>query len=367
MKIIEARDLEAIALGGAVYGTGGGGDPYLGKLMAQNVIRSKGAVRLISVDTLADDALVLPVAGIGAPGVLLEKMATVEQLLVAIDSLETFLGKRATAIMPIEAGGLNSTIPFCAASALGLPLIDGDAIGRAFPEIQMTTCTLNGIAATPASLADEKGNSVILRAISNVFTERFLRSLTGDMGGSAFSALYPMTGAQAKKAVIRGSISRLMETGKAILEARISNTDPVAATIHASGGIKLYSGKVIDVKRIIEGGFSKGQARITGLNESDGSDLILSFQNEFLVARHGESVLTTTPDLIVVLDLETGEPVTGELMRYGLRVAVVGIPCVSQWRSEGALKLVGPRYFGYDFEYVSVEDLAIVRGAKKHE
>ena len=81
----------------------------------------------------------------------------------------------------------------------------------------------------------------------------------------------------------------------------------------------------------------------------------LLFQNEFLLARQGKKVLATTPDLIVVLDLESGEPVTGELLRYGLRVAVLGIPCVSQWRTDAGLKLVGPRYFGYDEDYVPVE------------
>ncbi len=355
MKIIDAKDMEAIALGGAAYGTGGGGDPYLGKLLAQNTMYSKGAVRLIDVQSLADDALVLPVAGIGAPTVLLEKLASVEQLLGAVAALETFLGKRATALMSIEAGGLNSTIPFCAASALGLPLLDGDMMGRAFPEIQMTTGTLHGIAASPLSLADEKGNSVIVQGISNAFTERFVRSLTADMGGSSFAAIYPMTGEQAKRALIPGSISLLLETGQAIFAARECHADPVAAMLRVSGGHLLYQGKVVDVERVTGGGFSRGHAEIAGLDGFQGDSLSLLFQNEFLLARVGDIVLATTPDLIVVLDLETGEPVTGELMRYGLRVAVLGIPCVDQWRSEAGLKLVGPRYFGYDVDFIPIE------------
>jgi DUF917 family protein len=355
MKIIEAKDMEAIALGGAAYGTGGGGDPYLGKLLAQNTMRSKGAVRLIDANSLDDDALVLPVAGIGAPTVLLEKLASVEQLLNAVAALETFLGRRATALMSIEAGGLNSTIPFCAASALGLPLLDGDMMGRAFPEIQMTTGTLHGVAASPLSLADEKGNSVIVQGISNAFTERFVRSLTGDMGGSSFAAIYPMTGEQAKRAIIPGTISLLLETGKAIFEARERHEDPIAAMLRVGGGHLMYRGKVVDVERVTGGGFSRGRAEISGLDGFQGNSMSLLFQNEFLLARVGENVLATTPDLIVVLDLETGEPVTGELMRYGLRVAVLGIPCVDQWRSEDGLKLVGPRYFGYDLDFIPVE------------
>ncbi len=50
--------------------------------------------------------------------------------------------------------------------------------------------------------------------------------------------------------------------------------------------------------------------------------LTVGFQNEFLVATTGDEVLATTPDLISMLDLETGEPITTEGLRYGHRVAV---------------------------------------------
>ena len=37
MRQIGKDNLEDIAIGAAVLGTGGGGDPYIGKLMAQQV------------------------------------------------------------------------------------------------------------------------------------------------------------------------------------------------------------------------------------------------------------------------------------------------------------------------------------------
>ena len=64
----------------------------------------------------------------------------------------------------------------------------------------------------------------------------------------------------------------------------------------------------------------------------------------------------TTPDLIAVLDNETGEPITTEALRYGMRVAVIAFPCAPQWREPAALDLVHPRYFGYDVDYVPVEE-----------
>jgi len=174
MRSITAEDIESIALGASVYGTGGGGDPYIGKLIAMNMMRRHGPVRLVELDALDDDALVVPVALVGAPTVAIEKFPSTPQFVGALAAIETYMGKRASAVMCAEAGGLNSTIPFAVASQAGLPLVDGDLMGRAFPEIQMTLATLHGIKATPMALCDDKGNSVVMQTVTNQYTERFV-------------------------------------------------------------------------------------------------------------------------------------------------------------------------------------------------
>jgi DUF917 family protein len=65
-------------------------------------------------------------------------------------------------------------------------------------------------------------------------------------------------------------------------------------------------------------------------------------------------VLASAPDLIMVLDPDTGEPTTTEDLRYGFRVVVLGARCDPRWRSEAGLALVGPRCFGYDFDFVAL-------------
>ena len=45
--------MEDIATGGAILGTGGGGDPYVGKLMAQQAIKQYGPVNLVDIDAAA--------------------------------------------------------------------------------------------------------------------------------------------------------------------------------------------------------------------------------------------------------------------------------------------------------------------------
>jgi DUF917 family protein len=108
------------------------------------------------------------------------------------------------------------------------------------------------------------------------------------------------------------------------------------------------------VARKTVGGFARGEVTIGELNGE--RTLTVGFQNEFLVATTGDDVLATTPDLISMLDLETGEPITTEGLRYGHRVAVIGIPSDDRWRTPAGLDVVGPHYFGYDIPYVPLEE-----------
>lgn len=362
MRHVEFHEIEAIALGASLYGTGGGGDPYVGKLIAMNQMRRHGPVRLVGLDTLADDDLVVPVALVGAPTVALEKFPSTQQFVGTLRAIERYFGRPATAVMCAEAGGLNSTIPFAVASEVGLPLVDGDLMGRAFPEIQMTLATLHGVAASPMALCDDKGNAAVIETVSNRYTERFVRALATEMGGSACTALYPMSGRQARDVVIDGSLTMLQRAGETLLAARRDKRDPVTTLIAELGAHRLFDGKIVDVERATAGGWNRGTATIASFRGEADRRCQLRFQNEFLIAEVDGAVVATTPDLIALLDLETGEPVTAELIRYGLRVVLIAFPCVSQWRTPSGIELVGPRYFGYDVEYQPIES-TVPRGA----
>jgi DUF917 family protein len=146
---ITLDDMAALARGAAVLGTGGGGDPYIGRLLAEQALRASGPIEVVAIDQLPDDACVIPVGMMGAPTVMVEKIPSAEQVGTAVTALARYLGRTATHVACIEAGGVNSTIPFVAAAQLGLPLIDGDGMGRAFPELQMVLPTLFDVAATP--------------------------------------------------------------------------------------------------------------------------------------------------------------------------------------------------------------------------
>lgn len=358
IKSINRSDMTDIALGGAFLGTGGGGDPYIGRLMAEQAIDNYGPVQVMDVEALSDDALVIPVCMMGAPTVMLEKLPRGDEATNALRSLEAVLGRKADALFCIEAGGLNSTIPIAVAATAGLPIVDGDGMGRAFPELQMVSMTMFGIHACPMAMADEKGNALVLNTVDNLSTEKFARVITVEMGGAGLIALYPMTGAEAKKSILRGSLSLISNIGQIITDEQSANRNPADKLASELNGVRLFEGRITDVERRTEGGFARGQAIIQGLEAYKGRSMKLNFQNEFLLAEDDKGQpLAMTPDLICLLDLETGQPITTETMGYGYRVIVFGLPCDPKWRSKHGLELVGPKYFGYEADYKPIEEI----------
>ncbi len=364
MRLLDEQAIEHIALGASLLGTGGGGDPHIGRLMALNAIKKHGPVKLLSPDELPDDALVVPSAMMGAPIVIIEKIPNGEEFITAFKGLEEVLGKKVYATIPIEAGGVNSMIPIAVAAQLGIPLVDADGMGRAFPELQMVTYHLDGIPASPMVIVDEKGNSVILQTITNNWAEEIARVCTVTMGASVMISIYSMLGSQVKESGIKGIMTFSEQIGKIILDARTENSNPIAQLLELTHGYELFKGKITDVSRDIQGGFNRGLCALSGIDDYTGESMDVSFQNENLIATKDGTVVATVPDLICILDADTSIPVTTETLKFGRRVVVIGIPCDHKWRTAKGIETVGPRYFGYDLDYTPIERLAAPQEAE---
>lgn len=361
---IALNDLAPLSLGAAILGTGGGGDPYIGYLALKHLIERRGAPRLIDVDTLDDDAFIVTVGMIGAPSVILEKLLDESFADSALRRFEKLVGRRASAILPVEIGGVNSLVPLMTACATGLPVIDADGMGRAFPTLDRTTFGIAGISAYPVVVVNERFETVIVEASSHAQGERIVRGALVPMGASGSGAFYPMKGREAKETVVRGTISLALGLGRAVEAARIAKQDPFEAIISAAQkakpdmfGCVLFRGKVRDIERNLVGGYNIG----SGLLESEGDGDItatFAFQNEFLYIRQGERLSAIVPDLICFLDSETAQPATCETLRYGQRVTVMAFSSAAPFRTPAGLATTGPASFGLDDAYTPLEQLS---------
>ena len=235
--------LESIAIGAGILGTGGGGNPYVGMLRAREALRRYSPVDVLTPEELDEDARVVCVGGIGAPTVGIEKIRDI-QAYHALRALEDYVGEKATALISNEMGGSNSLEPIIPASIAGLPIVDGDAMGRAFPELQMKTFFIYGVPWFPLALADEKGNSAIFpKAISAKWMERMARAVTIQMGCIACYALAPMSAEQIRRTAVPHTLTLALDLGNAVKDAQARHEDPIEAIMSVYPGRVLFQGK----------------------------------------------------------------------------------------------------------------------------
>lgn len=358
---IRQEDIRDLSRGAALLGAGGGGDPYIGSLMLENVLADGRSVELIGLDALTDDMPVIPVAMMGAPTVLLEKFPNGSEAERVLRKVESILGYPAEAVIAAEIGGGNALFPLMLGAMLGIPVVDGDGMGRAFPQLHMVTFNLFGVDISPMAMTDEHGNVVTIDGITGEHVEWLARHVVTAMGGSGVISLYPMTGVQAKQATVPATISIAKELGRCIRQAREAGEDPfhhLSDYLESTGVYgrphELIDGKIIDLDRQTRAGFAVGKAIIA---DAEHEELILEFQNENLVAARNGMAVAMVPDLICVLDRETAEPVTTEALRYGQRVRVLAFRAPQVLTGDAALDIWGPKAFGHDLVYQSVDEL----------
>jgi hypothetical protein len=349
---LDAGNIEAFALGCALLGGGGGGDTATALAMARYAIDAAGPVDVVALAALDPDALVMPCGLIGSPTVAQERIWSGAEGTRLADAVARLHGAPVDVLMCYEIAGANGLLPVLWAARLGIPLLDADGMGRAFPEMQQQAMHVAGVAAAPLVLTAGRDDDIVVHAGDNLGAERLARSCAATLGGTCAGALYVMSGRVAQTATIAGSVSRALAVGQAM---RRRHSGWPAALADEAGGQLLIEGRVVELEWNGGAGFTRGHAVVEGTYGRGPRRVRLELQNEVLAALEDGEVLATVPDIIAVLGLVDGRPVGTERLQYGQRVGVVAVPAPEVWRSPEGLAVVGPGSFGYDLDYRPVD------------
>ena len=285
---IAPRDLEDLATGSVFLATGGGGDPYVSVLAARAALEEHGPVDLLAPEALDDDAFVVTIGSVGAPSAGLELLPSLDDPRQALEAYEIHVGRKVDALVSFEIGGGNSLIPLVAAAGMGLPVIDGDGMGRALPEAQMITFAIAGVSPTPALVRDYAGNSAVLDTQTPATYERHVRAMSAAMGGMVTAVEHPMTGRELKASIVPKTISFRRgawphdsgETGVRPTHAMDPLRSIFASSIYGDF-FPLYSGKVVDTSTAIVGGYDVGRVTIEPF-AAGAEPMVIDVKNEFL-------------------------------------------------------------------------------------
>ncbi len=363
MRLETDDDLKDFAFGASFLAAGGGGDPYVGRLMLKQQVTRGKRVTVVPHDQVPDDAFIVSVATMGAPTVMIERIPSAEATVKSLEAVEQLSGRKVTHICGVEVGGINGTLPMVTGAITGLPVIDGDGMGRAFPELQMVTFGIGGVKASPVVLQNEVGDKVAIWGRDNTLSERLARAIVVDMKGMAQIALYPMTGAEFRETCVPATMSLAKRVGTAARLALAASEDPAEAILDLLNNESpprfakaLFSGKIIDLKRETRRGFAVGEVILDSIDGR--SRAVITFQNEFLTIAIDGRIVAMVPDIITLIDFESAAPLTTDRLRYGQRLRVMGVQISDILRTPAALGICGPRAFGLGFDFTPIEQLA---------
>jgi len=352
---LQPEELELLATGAWILGAGGGGSPYLGYLNLKRLYKEGHRAQIMQPEDLADDDMIAVVSNMGAPLVGQERLTDPAFATKPVAMMEEYLGRKFRAVMAVEIGGGNAIQPFQVACMTGLPVVDADAMGRAFPEAQMTSFAICDLQPFPLTLADIHDNGVVIpRAASWKWMERLSRKACVEVGSIAATCKAPRTGKEVKDCGILHTVTQAIDIGRTVATARKQHGDPINAVVDGHNGRVLFRGKVQDMERRATEGFLRGKAEFTGLDDFRGRTFSLDFQNEWLLGRLDGEVTVMVPDIVCVMDTISGEAIGTEVMRYGQRVTIIALPPPAILCEPRGLRYVGPRAFGYDVDFQSL-------------
>jgi DUF917 family protein len=365
---LAAADIGPLLAGLAILGTGGGGNPDWGRQILENDVRRGRAWNVISLDQVADDATIVCTGMMGSVkaiesigfAALLERWEEDFPLLTVVRAMEGLLGRPIDAVVPFEAGGLNSPVVLTLASRMGIPCVDGDALGRSAPETHMTSWHGHGVEITPMPLADSLGNIVIVsRAAEPTYVDEMGRVVLARGGHLGANCHHPMSGEQLKAYTVPGTYSRALELGRAVQRA----PDPVGAAAHYLGAERLFEGRVAALVEEERVGFYITTVEIEGTGPNAGAMAQLLIKNETMaVIRDGRPVVLF-PDPVYLLEPATGRGIMSVELAPGMEVVLLAAASHPRLREavvatpQGRAAFSPTRYGRPDLEYRPLEDL----------
>lgn len=318
-KTLTREDGIATVYGGGVLGGGGGGHIETGLAQVQEVFADGADLELVTPDEISPMATAACVALVGAPSAE-DTSVSADQLIGTVRDLQSSTGVELAALMTNENGPGTSINGWLQASALGLPILDAPANGRAHPTGIMGSLGLHkevDYQSTQAFAggAGDRSLSGVVRGGLNTAAQA-VRDLSVLAGGMVGVCRNPVSIARVREHAAIGAISRAIEVGRAHLDGS-TGSDKIGNVVDLLGGKVQVQDTVRSVDLRQEGGFDVGEIHI-GTAE-------LTFWNEYMTLEISGKRLSTFPDLIMTLDTETGLPIVSAGVEAGQDLTVITV------------------------------------------
>ncbi len=358
LKLMDKSWIEPLYWGSIFLGSGGGGNSEFLTFLLNEQFSKKPTLPLLDLDEIKNES---EYATVGLMGSLIEEtFPTGFEGINILERAKSSIKSNIDGLFTLEAAGVNILYPILVASLVDLPLIDGDAMGRAFPELHMTTFYFNKHHLIPFVISDSQGHYYDLNEKDIFMLELTARRIVSQQGGYGSFAGALTKGANLKRILIPRTISFAAELGKTFISPGsyselIENLMMVSKNSLYGTAVELFIGIIERIENIEN--IDWETITIKGTNTSENSTFKILIKNENLIAYRNNKVAAMVPDLISIVNLETLKPVTNTELQEGMKVSVIGLPAPIALKKEKALEFIGPTAFGYKSRYESLEEL----------
>lgn len=300
------QDLEALLLGGAFFGSGGGGTITSARHLAANFHAGDyyptQRVRVVSVEEAGDGDTVM-VAYMGAPEAINSTSYPIGPVAAArqVQARLAAQGRRLAYVVSPESGALGFVVACLVAAKLGLAVVDADGAGRAVPSLPMLTYAAAEISPRPTFLVSQgelcveldvtprsgiNGDPAHQQDVS-VIVEQMTRPIVaaaqfGEFGGLA---MWIMSPAELPAALpIRATLSRALQLGRALQAGEIGSAAAMIDYLGKAFGILARAisqpGELVAAEVDTTGGFDLGKVHL----QAGARRYTVVYQNESLLA-----------------------------------------------------------------------------------
>lgn len=320
---ITPDDVDALALGCELLGSGGGGSTAAARMILTHHLTSRPPVQVLTA--VAPGTYVACVGAVGAAALMLEDIPTTTPFIRVVDSIRRH-GSPVNAIVPLEVGGVNGLLAVLTASALAIPLVDADPKGRAFTHIHRNVLG-SAIPLTTLAFASSQGAAVYFEANDGDQTERMVRSILPSVGSWGAVACFPGRAETVVSHCVPGTISRALGLGADLALAIGGDPGPMLARPDVT---EVFTGTVIEA-------ISRPGVEVGGVaslrHHRQRSVARLDFSNEYIALFDNGELTASAPDIICVLDEHSWRPIPVDRLTPMHRVRVIRIDAAPALRA----------------------------------
>ena len=342
---IGAQDVPALFEGAKFYSPSVG-DANRSSLTSWliGLLERNGPVSLRRAEALPPDTACISVCVIGSGNAMADLPPAGDEFERAIRLVEQLGGNRFGAVYPLAAATVSALVPVVAAAQLGVPLIDADGMGRTYALIHHTAMHLAGVSPTPLAAFGPTGESVLVQTPTGPRADRLLRGNVDALGGWAALAAYPTTAGVLRRAALPGTVSRLINVGRVLLQ-RTAPDLMLSRLTAITGCRRVGRGRIVELEHLSRPTDWTIPAHPSSLvvQESGelGRQLRIELRSEIVAVFADGALVAGAPDLLCLMDVSRGVLATLDSLEPGDLVDVLSTPAEPIWFSSEGMAMVG--------------------------